>query len=146
MVMIAASRAWAVSTLRLAFVDESFSHSGCSSRSCGQAPLPRQRGAALLPPSRSSSRPGCRQARSTLGYRVVWGLQWWQTLKGPSLLLRSATSWAANGTCWALYMECTSNNLGAPLDDRMLIAASEGEQEVLERKISLRCSSGSSNA
>ncbi len=34
--------------------------------------------------------------------RLVWGLQWWQTLRGPSLLLRSATSWAANGTCWAL--------------------------------------------
>ncbi len=30
--------------------------------------------------------------------RLVWGLQWWQTLKGPSLLLRSATSWDANGT------------------------------------------------
>ncbi len=46
-------------------MDESSSHCGCSSRSCGQAPLPRQRG--LLPPSRSSSRPGCRQARSTSG-------------------------------------------------------------------------------
>ncbi len=40
--------------------------------------------------------------------RLVWGLQWWQTLKkkkkkkGPSLLLHSATSWAASGTCWAL--------------------------------------------
>ncbi len=49
------------------FVDESSSHCGCSSRSCGQAPLPRQMGVALLPPSRSSSRPGCRQARSTSG-------------------------------------------------------------------------------
>ncbi len=39
-----------------AFVDESSSHCGCSSRSCGQAPLPRQRGGALLLPSRSSSR------------------------------------------------------------------------------------------
>ncbi len=48
-------------------MDESSSHCGCSSRSCGQAPLPRQRGGALLPPSRSSSRPGCRQARSTSG-------------------------------------------------------------------------------
>ncbi len=52
------------------FVDESSSHCGCSSRSCGQAPLPRQRGGALLPPSRSSSRPGCRQARSTSGGRT----------------------------------------------------------------------------
>ncbi len=51
--------------------------------------------------------------------RVIWGLQWWQTLKGPSLLLHSATSWAANGTCWALCMECTSSILGAPPDNRM---------------------------
>ncbi len=51
----------------VAFMDESSSHCGCSSRSCGQAPLPQQRGGPLLPPSRSSSRPGCRQARSTSG-------------------------------------------------------------------------------
>ncbi len=63
----------------------------------GQAPLPRQRGGALLPPSRSSSHPGSRQASLLQAVAwVVWGLQWWQTLKGPSLLLRSATSWAAN--------------------------------------------------
>ncbi len=31
----------------VAFVDESSSHCGCSSRSCGQAPLPRQRGGAV---------------------------------------------------------------------------------------------------
>ncbi len=51
----------------VAFVDESSSHCGCSYRSCGQVPLPRQRGGALLPSSRSSSRPGCREARSTSG-------------------------------------------------------------------------------
>ncbi len=32
----------------VAFVDESSSHCGCSSRSCGQAPLPRQRGGAVI--------------------------------------------------------------------------------------------------
>ncbi len=48
-------------------MDESSSHCGCSSWSCDQAPLPRQRGRALLPPSQSSSHPGCRQARSTSG-------------------------------------------------------------------------------
>ncbi len=31
----------------VAFEDESSSHRGCSSRSCGQAPLPRQRGGAV---------------------------------------------------------------------------------------------------
>ncbi len=36
----------------------------------GQAPLPRQRGGDLLPQSQSSSRPSCRQARST-GITVV---------------------------------------------------------------------------
>ncbi len=67
MVTIAASRVWAVSTLRwhsrmshLLIVD---AHLGVA----GQAPLPRQRGRALLPPSLSSSRPGCRQSRSTSG-------------------------------------------------------------------------------
>ncbi len=36
----------------------------------GQAELPRQRGGALLPLSRSSSRPGCRQ--TSLRQAVVW--------------------------------------------------------------------------
>ncbi len=36
----------------------------------GQAPLPRKRGGALLPSSQSSSRPGCRQTRSTSGGRT----------------------------------------------------------------------------
>ncbi len=40
----------------VAFVDESSSHCRCSSRSCGQALLPRQR-LPPLSPSRSSSRP-----------------------------------------------------------------------------------------
>ncbi len=62
MVTIAASRAWAVSTLRwcswmshLLIVD---AYLGVA----GQARLPQQRGGALLPLSRSSSRPGCRKA------------------------------------------------------------------------------------
>ncbi len=38
-----------------------------SSWSCGQAPLPRQRGGALLPLPRSGSRSGCRQTRTTSG-------------------------------------------------------------------------------
>ncbi len=53
------------------------------------------KGLELLPPSRSSSRPGCRQARSTSGgstgglrITVVANPQ----VKGPSLLLRSVTS------------------------------------------------------
>ncbi len=45
--------------------------------------------------------------------RLVWGLQWWQTLKGPSLLLRSATSWAANGTCWIHIWLCLVD-IGTP--------------------------------
>ncbi len=83
----------------VAFLAESSSHCWCSSQSCGQTPLPRRRGGALLLPVSVA--------------RVVWELQWWQTLKGSSLLLCSTTSWAANGTCWALYTECTSNILGA---------------------------------
>ncbi len=43
-------------------------------------------------------------------------------------------------------MERTSSILGAPPDDQMSIAASEGEPELLERKIRLRCRSGGSNA
>ncbi len=53
------------------------------------------KGVELLPPSRSSSCPGCRQARSTSGgsmgglrITVVANPQ----VKGPSLLLRSVTS------------------------------------------------------
>ncbi len=61
MVTIAASRAWAVSTLRwrLLTVD---AHLGVAARL-----RYLDKGAELLPPSRSSSRPGCRQARSTSG-------------------------------------------------------------------------------
>ncbi len=33
------------------------------------------------------------------------------TLEGPSLLLHSATSWAAYGMCWVLYKERTSSIL-----------------------------------
>ncbi len=77
---------------------------------------------------------------------VVWGLQWWQTLKGPLLLLRSATSWAANGTCLSLYMERTSSILSTPSDDQISIAASESEAELLEMKIRMRCYSGGFNA
>ncbi len=43
-------------------------------------------------------------------------------------------------------MELTSSKLGTPPDDRMSIAASEGEPELLERKIQLRCCFGGSNA
>ncbi len=64
MVTIAASRAWAVSTLRwrswmshLLIVD---AHLGVAARL-----RYLDKGAELLPPSRSSSRPGCKQARST---------------------------------------------------------------------------------
>ncbi len=66
MVTIAASRAWAVSTLRwrswmchLLTVD---AHLGVAARLHYL-----DKGVELLPPSRSSSRPGCRQARSTSG-------------------------------------------------------------------------------
>ncbi len=66
MVTIAASRAWAVSTLRwrswishLLIVD---AHLGVAARL-----RYLDKGTELLPPSRSSSRPGCRQARSTSG-------------------------------------------------------------------------------
>ncbi len=146
MVTIAASRAWAVSTLRwrswmshLLIVD---AHLGVAARLCYL-----DKGCLQLSPSRSSSRPATdRRGLLQAVARVVWGLQWWQTLKGPSLLLRSTTSWAANGTCWALYMERTSSILGAPPDDRMSIAASEGDPELLERKTRLRCCSGGSNA
>ncbi len=65
-VMIAASRAWAVSTLRwrswmshLLIVD---AHIGVAARL-----RYLDKGVELLPLSRSSSRPGCRQARSTSG-------------------------------------------------------------------------------
>ncbi len=59
----------------VAFVDESSSHCGCLSTMihsliAGQAPLPRQRGGALLPPSRSSYHPGSRQA--SLLQAVAW--------------------------------------------------------------------------
>ncbi len=66
MVTVAASHAWAVSTLRwrlwmshLLIVD---AHLGVAARLCYL-----DKGAELSPPSRSSSRPGCRQARSTSG-------------------------------------------------------------------------------
>ncbi len=66
MVTIAASHAWAVSTLRwrswmchLLTVD---AHLGVAARL-----RYLDKGVELLPPSRSSSRPGCRQARSTSG-------------------------------------------------------------------------------
>ncbi len=66
MVTIAASRAWAVSTLRwrswmshLLTVD---THLGVAARL-----RYLDKGVELLPPSRSSSRLGCRQARSTSG-------------------------------------------------------------------------------
>ncbi len=94
MVTIAASRALAVSTLRwlswrshLLIVD---AHLRVVARL-----RYLDKGAELLPPSRSSSRPGCRQARSTSGastgglrITVVANPQ----AKGPSLLLRSVTS------------------------------------------------------
>ncbi len=103
----------------------------------------------LLPPSQSSSPPGCRQTRSTSGgstgglrITVVANPQ----VKGPSLILCSVTSWAANGTCWALQKERTSSILVAPPNDQMSIAASEGVPELLERRIRLRCCSGGSNA
>ncbi len=134
MVTIAASRAWAVSMLRwrswmsdLLIVD---AHLGVAARLCYL-----DKGAEL-----------CCLHLDLVLVLVVWGLQWWQTLKGPSLVLRSTISWAANGTCLALYMERTSSLLGASPNDRMSIAASEGESELLERKIWLRCCSGGSNA
>ncbi len=49
------------------------------------------KGVELLPPSRSSSGPGCRQARSTSGGSTA-GLR----------ITVEANSWTANGTCWAL--------------------------------------------
>ncbi len=53
------------------------------------------KGAELLPPSRSSSRPDCRQARSTSGgstggLRIIVVAN--PQVKGPPVLLRSVTS------------------------------------------------------
>ncbi len=68
MVTIAASRAWAVSMLRWhSWMRHLLMVGRWSSWSCGQAPLPRQRGGALLPLPRSGSRSGCRQTRITSG-------------------------------------------------------------------------------
>ncbi len=68
MVTIAASRAWAVSMLRWrSWMRHLLMVGRWSSWSCGQAPLPRQRGGALLPLPRSGSRSGCRQTRTTSG-------------------------------------------------------------------------------
>ncbi len=68
MVTIAASRAWAVSMLRWrSWMRHLLMVGRWSSWRCGQAPLPRQRGGALLPLPRSSSRSGCRQTRTTSG-------------------------------------------------------------------------------
>ncbi len=68
MVTIAASRAWAVSMLRWrSWMRHLLMVGRWSPWSCGQAPLPRQRGGALLPLPRSGSRSGCRQTRTTSG-------------------------------------------------------------------------------
>ncbi len=68
MVTIAASRAWAASMLRWCLWMRHLLMVGrWSSWSCGQDPLPRQRGGALLPLPRSGSRSGCRQTRTTSG-------------------------------------------------------------------------------
>ncbi len=68
MVTIAASRAWAVSMLRWhSWMRHLLMVGRWSSWSCGQAPLPRQRGGALLPLPRSGSRSGCRQTRTSSG-------------------------------------------------------------------------------
>ncbi len=100
MVTITASRAWAVSLLRwrswmshLLIVD---AHLGVVSRL-----RYLDKGAELLPTSRSSSRPGCRQARSTSGGSMS-GLRITVVAnpQGTITPLAQATSWAANGTCY----------------------------------------------
>ncbi len=145
MVTIAASAAWG-STLRwrswmshLLTVD---AHLGVAARL-----RYLDKGAELLPPSRSSSRPGCRQARSTSGGSTA-GLRI-TVVANPQgtiapLVLRNQLScqWNMLGP----LKERTSSILDTPPDDQMSIAASEGEPELLERKIRLRCRSGSSNA
>ncbi len=145
MVTIAASRAWG-STLRwrswmshLLTVD---AHLGVAARL-----RYLDKGAELLPPSRSTSRPGCRQARSTSGGSTA-GLRI-TVVANPQgtiapLVLRNQLScqWNMLGP----LKERTSSILDTPPDDQMSIAASEGEPELLERKIRLRCRSGSSNA
>ncbi len=104
----------------------------------GQAPLPRQRGGSLLPPSRSSSRPGCRQARSTSGGSTD-GLRITVVANPPG----NQPSRDHRSSCapqsvelpmehaGPLYKEHTSSILGASPDDRMSIAALKGEPELL---------------
>ncbi len=143
MVTIAASRAWAVSMLRwrswmshLLIVD---AHLGVTARLCYL-----DKGAELLPSSQSSSRPGCRQARSTSG-SSTGGLR-------ITVVANPQGTNAPLVLCNQLSCQC--NVLGPikgayqqyPPDDQMPFTASEGEPELLERKILLRCCSGGSNA
>ncbi len=146
MVTIAASRAWALSTLRwrswmshLLTVD---AHLGVAAR---LRYLDKE--VEMLPPSRSSSRPGCRQARSTsggstAGLRITVVANPQGTITPLALRNQLSCQWNVLGP----LKEHTSSILGTPPDDQMSITASEGEPELLERKIRLRCCSGGSNA
>ncbi len=146
MVTIAASRAWG-STLRwrswmshLLTVD---AHLGVAARL-----RYLDKGAELLPPSQSSSRPGCRQARSTsggstAGLRITVVANPQGTIAPLALRNQLSCQWNVLGPLKGAYQQYPWHY--SP-DDQMSIAASEGEPELLERKIRLRCRSGGSNA
>ncbi len=136
MVTIAASRAWAVSTLRwpswmshLLFVD---AHLGVAARLHYL-----DKGAELLPPSRSSSRPGCRQARSTsdgstAGLRISGGKPSNQGTIAP-LVLRNQLScqWNVLGPLKGAYQQYPWHSSRRPDVDRCIggRAGASGEED-----------------
>ncbi len=146
MVTITASRAWALSTLRWC---SWMSHLLTVDAHLGVAARLRylDKGAELLPPSRSSSRPGCRQARSTsggntAGLRITVVANPQGTIVPLALRNQLSCQWNVLGPLKGAYQQYPWHSSRRPDVDRCI----GGEPALLERKIRLLCCSGGSNA
>ncbi len=135
MVTIATLRAWAVSTLRwrswmshLLTVD---AHLGVAARL-----RYLDKGAELLPPSRSSSRPGCRQARSTsggstAGLRITMVANPQGTIAPLALRNQLSCQWNVLGPLKGAYQQYPWHSSRRPDVDRCIggWAGASGEED-----------------
>ncbi len=138
MVTIAASRAWAVSTLRWC---SWMSHLLTVDAHLGVAARLRylDKGAELLPPSRSSSRPGCWQARSTsdgitAGLRITVVANPQGTIAPLALRNQLSFQWNVLGPLKGAYQQYPWHSSRRPDVDRC-IGGWAGATKVMARSL-----------